>query len=68
MSSIEEKVLYYEKKLRNCTTMTDLLMVMSSWQSFSRSNGLTEDQKRNVDRIYLEMEEKLIAGLSKSPW
>ena len=48
--------------------MTDLLMVMSSWQSFSRSNGLTEDQKRNVDRIYLEMEEKLIAGLSKSPW
>lgn len=68
MSSIEEKVLYYEKKLRNCTTMTDLLVVMSSWQSFSRSNGLTEDQKRNVDRIYLEMEEKLIAGLSKSPW
>ena len=68
MSSIEEKVLYYEKKLRNCTTMTDLLVVMSSWQSFSRSNGLPEDQKRNVDRIYLEMEEKLIAGLSKSPW
>ena len=68
MSSVEEKIFYYEKKLRNCTTMTDLLVAMSSWQSFSRSNGLTEDQKKNVDRIYLEMEEKLIAGLSKSPW
>ena len=68
MSSIEEKILYYEKKFRNCTTMTDLLVAMSSWQSFARSNGLTEDQKRNVDQVYLEMEEKLIKGLSKSPW
>jgi len=41
---------------------------MSSWQSFARSNGLTEDQKRDVDQVYLEMEEKLIKGLSKSPW
>jgi len=68
MSSIEEKILYYEKKFRNCTTMTDLLVAMSSWQSFARSNGLTEDQKRDVDQVYLEMEEKLIKGLSKSPW
>ena len=68
MSSIEEKILYYEKKFRNCTTMTDLLVAMSSWQSFARSNGLTEDQKRAVDQVYLEMEEKLIKGLSKSPW
>ena len=67
-SSIEEKILYYEKKFRNCTTMTDLLVAMSSWQSFARSNGLTEDQKRDVDQVYLEMEEKLIKGLSKSPW
>ena len=68
MSSIEEKILYYEKKFRNCTTMTDLLVAMSSWQSFARSNGLTEDQKRDGDQVYLEMEEKLIKGLSKSPW
>ena len=68
MSSIEEKILYYEKKFRNCTTMTDLLVAMSSWQSFARSNGLTKDQKRDVDQVYLEMEEKLIKGLSKSPW
>ena len=64
----EEKILYYEKKFRNCKTMTDLLVAMSSWQSFARSNGLTEDQKRDVDQVYLEMEEKLIKGLSKSPW
>ena len=68
MSSIEEKILYYEKKFRNCTTMTDLLVAMASWQSFARSNGLTEDQKKSVDHVYLEMEEKLITGLSKSPW
>lgn len=68
MSSVEEKILYYGKKFRNCTTMTDLLVAMSSWQSFARANGLTEDQKKDVDQAYLEMEEKLIKGLSKSPW
>ena len=52
----------------NAEAVRDLLVAMSSWQSFARANGLTEDQKKDVDQAYLEMEEKLIKGLSKSPW
>ena len=68
MTGMEEKIQNYAKKFRNCTTMTDLLLALSSWQSFARSNGLTQEQKKDVDQVYLEMEEKLIKGLSKTPW
>lgn len=68
MTKIEEKIQWYERKFRNCETMTDLVIAMSSWQNFARSNGLSEDQRRPVDQVYLEMESKLITGLSQSLW
>lgn len=58
----------FENRMKNCESMTDLLLVMSSWQSFSRNNGLTEEQIRRVDEAYLEAEARLIGNVKKSLW
>ena len=68
MSSFEQDIKRYESKMRACTTMTELLVAMSSWQSFADSHGLSEEEKMPVDRAYMEEEEKLIAQVKPTLW
>ena len=65
---MDQDIQRYERKIRNCTTMTDLLVAMSSWQSFSQRKGLTAEQKKPVDEAYLETEAKLITNVKSSLW
>lgn len=66
MADIALEVERYEKKIRNCETMTDLLLTMSAWQNYAR--GLTEEQRRPVDLAYIEVEARLLKTVSKTPW
>lgn len=68
MNSMEQKIKKYEQKINTCTTMTDLLVAMSSWQSFADSNRLTKEQRSTVDQAYIKAEEKLIAQVTPSLW
>ena len=43
MSAYEQDIKRYETKMRACATMTELLVAMSSWQSFADSHGLSEE-------------------------
>ena len=65
---MDKELTRFENRMKNCESMTDLLLVMSSWQSFSRNNGLTEEQIRRVDEAYLEAEARLIRKVKKSLW
>ena len=65
---MDQDIQRYERKIRNCTTMTDLLVAMSSWQSFSQRKGLTAEQKKPVDEAYLETEARLITNVKSSLW
>ena len=65
---MDQDIQRYERKIRNCTTMTDLLVAMSSWQSFSQRKGLTAEQKKPVDEAYLKTEAKLITNVKSSLW
>lgn len=68
MSALEQDILRYENKIKNCTTMTDLLVAMSSWQSFAAGKGLTDEQKAPVDQAYIEAEGRLITKVKSSLW
>ncbi len=65
---MENEILRFENKMKNCSSMTDLLIAMSSWQSFCRNNALTDEQKRRVDEAYLEAEAGLIKNVKTSLW
>ena len=65
---MEQEILRFENKMKNCTSMTDLLLAMSGWQGFCRNNALTEEQKRRVDEAYLEAEARLIKNVQTSLW
>ncbi len=65
---MDKEITRFENRMKNCESMTDLLVAMSSWQSFSQNNGLTEEQKRRVDEAYLEAEARLITNVKKSLW
>lgn len=68
MGKLESRIEGYRKKMQNCTSMTDLLVAMASWQSFADSNGLSKEQRKEVDDAYLKAEAVLLAGVSKTPW
>lgn len=68
MASYEQDIKHYAAKIRSCTTMTDLLVVMSSWQSFADSRGLSQEERRTVDEAYIESEARLIAQVKPSLW
>lgn len=65
---MEQEIKRYENKIKNCTTMTELLRAMSSWQSFADRKGLTPEQRKVVDQAYLELEGKLIGNVKSSLW
>ena len=54
MSRTDEEIKRYETKMKSCTTMTDLLVAMSSWQSYAQSHNLSAEEKRTVDEAYLK--------------
>ena len=68
MGKLEEQIESYQKQITNAQSMTDLLLVMSSWQTFADTRGLTEEQRKPVDEAYLRSEALLITKVSKSPW
>lgn len=65
---MEQEIKRYENKIRNCETMTDLLLAMSSWQSFADRKGLSPEQRKPVDQAYIEAEAKLITKVKPSLW
>ena len=68
MSAYEQDIKRYETKMRACATMTELLVAMSSWQSFADSQGLSEEEKATVDKAYMEAEAKLITQVKPTLW
>lgn len=68
MSAYEQDIKRYETKMRACATMTELLVAMSSWQSFADSHGLSEKEKATVDKAYMEAEAKLITQVKPTLW
>lgn len=68
MSSYEQDIKRYESKMRACTTMTELLVAMSSWQSFADSHGLSDEERTAVDKAYMEAEAKLITQVKPTLW
>ena len=68
MSALEQEIARYENKMKSCVTMTELLVAMSSWQSFAERKGLTDEQKAPVDQAYIDAEGKLITQVKSSLW
>ena len=68
MSAYEQDIKRYETKMRACATMTELLVAMSSWQSFAYSHGLSVEEKATVDKAYMEAEAKLITQVKPTLW
>ena len=68
MSRTDEEIKRYETKMKSCTTMTDLLVAMSSWQSYAQSHNLSTEEKRMVDEAYLKAIERLITAVKPSLW
>ena len=68
MSRTDEEIKKYETKMKSCTTMTDLLVAMSSWQSYAQSHNLSTEEKRTIDEAYLKAEERLITAVKPSLW
>lgn len=68
MSALEQEIARYENKMKSCATMTELLVAMSSWQSFAERKGLTDEQKAPVDQAYIDAEGKLITQVKSSLW
>ncbi len=65
---MEKEISRYETKMKNCQSMTDLLLAMSSWNTFCEREGLTEEQRKRVDVAYIEAETRLIANVKPSLW
>ena len=68
MSRTDEEIKRFETKMKSCTTMTDLLVAMSSWQSFAQSQNLVADHIRTVEEAHLKAEEGLITAVKPSLW
>ncbi len=68
MSSYEQDIKRYESKIHACTTMTELLVAMSSWQSFADSHGLSDEERTTVHKAYMEEEAKLITQVKPTLW
>lgn len=47
MSRTDEEIKRFETKMKSCTTMTDLLVAMSSWQSYAQSHNLGSRTKKD---------------------
>lgn len=65
---MKEQIDRFENKMKNCKSMTDLLIAMSSWQSFCERNALSQEEKQRVDLAYIQAEERLIANVKPSLW
>lgn len=65
---MEQQITRFENKMKSCKSMTDLLLAMSSWQSFCEKNALTEEDRKRVDQAYIEAEAKLITQVKPSLW
>ena len=65
---MEKEIVRFENKMKNCQSMTDLLLIMSSWQNFCQRNDLSEAERQRVDEAYLEAEKRLIIHVKKSIW
>lgn len=68
MSRTDEEMKRFEMKMKSCTTMTDLIVAMSSWQSYTQSHSLDEETRKTVDEAYLKAEERLITAVKPSLW
>ncbi len=68
MGAFDQEIKRFEKKMASCQTMTDLLVAMSSWQSFADSRGLSGEDRKPVDEAYLKAESALISGVKTSLW
>ena len=68
MDKLEQQIESYARKMKGAESMTDLLLVMSSWQTFADTRGLSDEQRRPVDEEYLKAEAVLITKVSKSLW
>lgn len=68
MSSYEQDIKRYETKMRACATMTELLVAMSSWQSFADFHRLSEEERATVDKAYMEAEARLITQVKPTLW
>lgn len=58
----------FVNKMNQCTSMTNLLVAMSSWQSFADNNGVSAEEREVVDKAYLDAEARLIGGVKPSLW
>ncbi len=65
---MEQEILRYENKMKNCQSMTDLLVAMSSWNTFCEREGLGEAERKKVDSAYIEAEARLLANVKPSLW
>ena len=59
MGSFEQEIKRYESKMRSCATMTELLVAMSSWQSFAEAYsvvvpGLSMCQHKNTIKTAIQ--------------
>ncbi len=68
MASFDQEIKRYENKIKTCTTMTDLLVAMSSWQSFADSHGLSPEERKSVDQAYMAAEASLITQVKPTLW
>lgn len=68
MGNTENEQKRYERKLAACTSMTELLLAMSAWQSFADGHGLTPEERASVDAAYLEAEKRLLSNVKQTPW
>lgn len=68
MSAVEQEIQRHERKMQACNTMTELLVAMSSWQSYADSHGLSEEEREPVNQAYLAAESRLIGQVSTSLW
>ena len=48
--------------------MTDLLVAMSSWQSFADTRGLSQEERASVEQAYIKAEENLITQVKPTLW
>lgn len=66
--ALEQEIKRYENKIKTCSTMTDLLVAMSSWQSFADSHGLSPEERKEVDQAYVKAEASLITQVKPTLW
>ena len=68
MASLEQDIKRYENKIKACSTMTDLLVAMSSCQSFADTRGLSQEERASVEQAYIKAEENLITQVKPTLW